>query len=116
MAPALALLPVGAPAPDLPDGVVPLPYAAVTDVIAALAGADGGAVLCADGIDDADLADVAAAVRAAPGTVVEVRSAPWDGETHSPLSAACAGVIAGFGLEGVRAAALLLLRAAPSSG
>lgn len=108
-----ALLPADAPAPDgLPDGVELRRYAAA-DVIAALAAADGDVVLCADGIDVADLADVAAAVRDAPGTVVEVRSAPWDGETHSPLSAACAGVIAGFGPDGVRAAALLLLRAAP---
>lgn len=111
MAPLLVLLPMGVPAPDLPDGVVPLPYGAVTDALAALAGADRGAVLCSDALDAADLADVAAAVRAAPGPVVEVRSAPWDGETHSPLSAACAGVIAGFGADGVRAAtALLLLR------
>ena len=108
MAPALVLLPVDAPAPDLPDGVAPLRYAAVTDVMAALAGADGGAVLCSDALDAADLDAVATAVRAAPGPVVEVRSAPWDGETHSPLSAACAGVIAGFGADGVRAAALLL--------
>lgn len=107
-----ALLPADAPAPDgLPDGVELRRYAAAADLIAALAAAEGDAVLCCDGIDAADLADVAAAVRAAPGTVVEVRSAPWDGETHSPLSAACAGVIAGFGLDGVRAAALLLLRA-----
>lgn len=110
MAPLLALLPVGVPAPDLPNGVALLRYAAATDVVAALAGADGGAVLCSDALDAADLADVAAAVRAAPGPVVEVRSAPWDGETHSPLSAACAGVIAGFGADGVRAAAALLLR------
>lgn len=108
MAPLLALLPVGVPAPDLPDGVALLRYAAVTDVLAALAGADGGAVLCSDALDAADLDAVAAAVRAAPGLVVEVRSAPWDGETHSPLSAACAGVIAGFGVDGVCAAVLLL--------
>ena len=112
-APVLVLLPVGTPAPDLPDGVVSLHYAAVTDVLAALAGADRGAVLCSDALEVADLADVATAVRAAPGAVVEVRSAPWDGETHSPLSAACAGVIAGFGADGLRAAAALLPRAAP---
>ena len=108
MAPLLALLPVGVPAPDLPDGVALLRYAAVTDVMAALAGADRGAVLCSDALDAAVLDAVAAAVRAAPGPVVEVRSATWDGETHSPLSAACAGVIAGFGADGVRVAALLL--------
>ncbi len=112
MARVRVLLPADAPAPDLPDGVELRRYAVAADVTAALAGADGDAVLCSDALDAADLADVAAAVRAAPGTVVEVRSAPWDGETHSPLGAACAGVIAGFGAEGVRAAALLLLRAA----
>jgi 3-dehydroquinate dehydratase len=50
------------------------------------------------------------AIRAAGAQVVEVRFTRWDGEEHSEVSAACRGVIAGFGMEGVAAAVGLLVQ------
>jgi hypothetical protein len=62
------------------------------------------AVLLSDGIPPGDDVAVATVVRAAGRPVIEVRRERWDGDTWSPLSAACRGVIAGFGLAGVGAA------------
>lgn len=61
-------------------------------------------VLVSDGLHADTEAAVAAAIRSAPGPVVEVRSLRWDGESPSPVSAACRGVISGFGAAGVAAA------------
>ena len=62
-----------------------------------------------DGLSAADEATIADAVRARTGQTIEVRSERWDGETPSPLSAACRGVISGFGAAGaVRAIEALL--------
>ena len=67
------------------------------------------AVLVSEGLVPADLAALAAAVTAAGRPVIEVPFARWDGESYSPLSAACRGVISGFGAAGI-AAALEVLR------
>ncbi|MEX2080261.1 MAG: hypothetical protein WEC33_01480 [Dehalococcoidia bacterium] len=71
---------------------------------AALLGQYGAAVLVSDGIPADRFPVMAAAVRQAGYPVIEVRSARWEGSEHSTLSAACRGVIAGFGPAGVVAA------------
>ncbi len=49
-----------------------------------------------------------AAIRERTAPCIEVRLASWDGESHSPISAACRGVISGFGVGGLARAAELL--------
>lgn len=71
---------------------------------AAKAGDAEGAIIVSDGIAVEELDTVAAAVRGWTGTCIEVRGAAWDGTTFSPLSAACRGVISGFGDDGLRRA------------
>ena len=108
----LVLLPGGATPPPLPEGVDVRTCATAAEVVAALAAATGDVVLCLDGLDGlglvGDTAEVAAAAAAVDGTVIEVRRGAWDGETPEAVSAACAGVIAGFGIAGVSAAVALL--------
>ena len=41
-------------------------------------------------------------------TCIEVRSARWDGTSPSPLSAACRGVISGFGTRAIATAVSLV--------
>jgi 3-dehydroquinate dehydratase len=90
---------------DVPaEGAAIAPYRSAEEVIAALRGDFTGAVLLSDALADDELAAVANAVRTSGRPVIEVRSASWDGVTHSPLSAACRGIVAGFGLAGVREA------------
>ncbi len=74
-------------------------YGSVAEASAALATA-GDVVFVSDGLSAADEASIADAVRARTGQTIEVRSERWDGETPSPLSAACRGVISGFGAAG----------------
>ena len=106
----LVLLPGGTTPPPLPEGVDVRTCATAAEVVAALAAATGDVVLCLDGLVGlvGDTAEVAAAAAAVDGTVIEVRRGAWDGETPEAVSAACAGVIAGFGLAGVSAAVALL--------
>ncbi len=106
----LILLPGGATPPPLPEGVDVRTCGTAAEVVAALGAATGDVVLCLDGLDGlvGDTAEVAAAAAAVDGTVIEVRRGAWDGETPEAVSAACAGVIAGFGLAGVSAAVALL--------
>jgi len=85
-------------------GAAIAPYTTAEEVVAALRGEFAAAVLVSDGLPADKLEEVAKAIRAASAPVVEVQSARWDGESHSPVSAACRGVIAGFGLSGVREA------------
>ncbi len=47
---------------------------------------------------------MADAIRASGIQCIEVRPERWDGRTPSPLSAACRGVISGFGIAGILAA------------
>lgn len=84
-------------------------YRAAADIAGLLAGEFEAAVLWSDGVPADDLPAVAAAVRACGKPVIEVHGERWDGTTFSPLSAACRGVISGFGANGVRAARDLLL-------
>lgn len=86
------------------EGAALAPYTTAEEVVAALRGEFSVAVLVSDALPADHLDEVARAVRAARAPVVEVQSARWDGESHSPVSAACRGVIAGFGLSGVREA------------
>ncbi len=107
MAALLVLLPPDVTPPPLPDGVEVRTCATAAAAVAALARATGVVVLCDDGLEGGG-AEVADAVAAVEGTVIQVKQGAWDGENHSPVSAACAGVIAGFGRGGVGAAVALL--------
>ncbi len=105
----LVLVPAGFDPGPLPPGTAIRAYGDVPSAVAALRGTDAPAVICSDALSGDDLALVAAAVGHRAGQCIEVRSAGWDGEAHSPLAAACRGVISGFGAAGVRRAAALLL-------
>lgn len=106
----LVLLPLaelqalGAP----PAGAVLAPYANVVDAVVALRASSAPAVLWSDGVGEDGYEAVAAALRDRRGPCIEVRSQPWDGQAHSAISAACRGVISGFGAAGVGAALSVL--------
>jgi 3-dehydroquinate dehydratase len=85
-----------------------LEFRSFDEVQAAFLGRYDGAVFVSDGIPADRLAVVAGSVRGAGYPVIEVQSHPWRGEEHSPLTAACRGVIAGFGAHGIRAALEIL--------
>jgi hypothetical protein len=105
----LVLVPAGFDPGPLPPGTAIRAYGDVPSAAAALRGTDAPAVICSDALSGDGLAQVAAAVGDRPGQCIEVRSTRWDGEAHSPLAAACRGVISGFGADGVRRAAALLV-------
>ncbi len=105
----LVLVPAGFDPGPLPPGAAVHTYGGVSTVVAALRATDAPAVICSDALSGDGLAQVAAAVGDRPGRCIEVRSTRWDGEAHSPLAAACRGVISGFGADGVRRAAALLV-------
>lgn len=87
-------------------GVQVVVYATAADVTAALAAHPAlPAVIWSDALP---ASEVPAGVQDHPVPVIEVRSARWDGATPSPLSAACRGVVSGFGVGGVAAALSLL--------
>jgi len=67
-----------------------------------------GFVIWADAVSVEDIPRLVDAVIASGRPCIEVRAERWDGRTPSPLSAACNGVISGFGVSGVRAACALL--------
>ena len=92
----------------LGEGVLFLPFHTAFDAAVALKASDAPAVLVTDGLDLEDLDSLAAAIRERSAPCIEVRSSRWDGETPSPISAACRGVISGFGADGIRRAAELL--------
>jgi 3-dehydroquinate dehydratase len=60
------------------------------------------------GLDEQGQRRVADFVRERHIVCVEVRLQKWDGFSPSPLSAACRGVIAGFGEAGLAAAVRFL--------
>lgn len=101
----LVLLAHDVPPPPLPPGAMLVPFQTAFDAAVALRASDAPAVLVTDGLDAEDLDTLAAALRERQGQCIEVRFGPWDGETHSPVSGACRGVISGFGANGVRRAA-----------
>lgn len=93
----------------LPTGSVLVPYETVVDAVVALKATALPAVVCTDGLAPEDLPSLAAAIAAHPASCIEVRAAAWDGESGSPVAAACRGVVSGFGAHGIRRAAELLL-------
>lgn len=86
-------------------GTVLLTYGGAVDLVVTLRATANPAIIWSDGLDEDSLDAVAAAVRDRKGTCIEVRGTGWDGQTFSPLSAACRGVISGFGEGGLAAAA-----------
>ncbi len=104
----LVLIYRGRPTGDLPPGALVVPCGTVVDAVVALKAAAVPAVICTGGLAPEDLEPLAAAVAAHPAPCIEVREHTWDGETHSPVAAACRGVISGFGTSGIRRAVELL--------
>ncbi len=105
----LLLVPAGFPVPpQLWERAAILPCGSAEDLAAALAQPHDAAVIVTDALPDFSLEGVAAAIRASSKPCVEVRSERWDGESFSPVSAACRGVISGFGASGLLAAATLV--------
>lgn len=107
---ALVILPAATADAGLPEGATTVRWGDLASLVAAL-GRDGAlpCVVVTDGLHSDTAAAVAGAIRARTGPVYEVRSAPWDGESPSAVSAACRGVISGFGVSGLRAAVALAL-------
>lgn len=91
----------------MPDTLL-LPYGTALDLIVSLRAVANPAVIWSDGVDDDAVDAVAAAVRDHNAACIEVRAERWDGASFSPLSAASRGVISGFGIGGVGAAAAVL--------
>jgi 3-dehydroquinate dehydratase len=79
-------------------------------LISALVNVDAtlGFVIWADAVSPADTERLVHAIQASGRRCIEVRAERWDGRTPSPLSAACGGVISGFGVNGMQAAVRLL--------
>ena len=89
-------------------GTVRLTYGNALDLVVTLRATSNPAVVWSDGLAEDSLEAVAAAIRDRQGDCIEVRSEAWDGRTFSPLSAACRGVISGFGERGLAAAVALI--------
>jgi len=112
MSQVLILIPA-AEAATLPqiEGAVLVPFTTTLDVVVSLKASPLPAILCTDTIPAEEADAVVTALRDRPSPCVEIRLAPWDGESHSPISAVSRGVISGFGVAGVRRAAELLSEA-----
>lgn len=93
--------------PPLPATTL-VPVTSTLDVVVSLKASPLPAVICTDTIAGEEAESVAAAIRERAAPCVEVRLAGWDGESHSPVSAVCKGVISGFGPAGVLRAAQYL--------
>ena len=86
-------------APDVSTG-----FQNIEGVSAAMAASADEVVLISDGCSEPLRSELAALVRAMDVRVIEVRGGAFD-DHGNPLSAACAGVVAGFGVEaGLKAA------------
>jgi hypothetical protein len=96
----------------MPEGAMMVPFHTAFDAAISLRATPAPAVLVTDHLDDEDLDSLAAAIKERTGQVIEVRLSAWDGETHSPVSAVCRGVISGFGADGIVRAVDLLRRQA----
>lgn len=94
--------------PALGDDVVVVHYHTADDAIEALSADADGFVIVSDGLDEADVAPLAHIIETKAVPCIEVRSERWDGSTPSPLSAACRGVISGFGPRAVAEAVRVL--------
>ena len=109
MSDVLVLVHQSSPPGQLPTGSLLVPFETVVDAVVALKATSISAVVCTDGLASEDLPSLAAAIAARPAPCIEVRAAAWDGESGSPVAAACRGVISGFGTNGVQWAVELLL-------
>ena len=99
----------GNAAHNAPMGAFIVSYGSAGDLVSKLLAHDGGPVVIdSRGIDDEGQRAVAATLREHGLLCIEVRRERWDGFSPSPLSAACRGVIAGFGDAGIAAAVRLL--------
>jgi 3-dehydroquinate dehydratase len=94
--------------PDLGKDVRVVAYANLAEAIGALPDGAVPAVIWSDGLFEDDPTEIAPLVRARAAATIEVRADRWDGRTPSHLSAACRGVISGFGVDGVKRAVELL--------
>jgi 3-dehydroquinate dehydratase len=94
--------------PDLGKDVRVLAYANLAEAIGGLPDAAVPAVIWSDGLFEDGPTEIAPLVRARAAATIEVRADRWDGRTPSHLSAACRGVISGFGVDGVKRAVELL--------
>lgn len=104
----LVLVPAAAGAAPHPPGARLAAFATPAEAAAILAADPSPAVILTDTLDAAAQETIAGALRAHPRPCIEVRSARWDGVSPSPLSAACRGVISGFGMNALAAAAALV--------
>lgn len=102
----LVLLPAQAIDEDMtaPPGCTLVAWHTSDDIVRALYGEFEAAVLMSDGLEEADLAPLIAAIRDCGKPIVEVRGDQWDGFAPMPLASACKGVVSGFGRDGVWAA------------
>ena len=98
---------------DFNENVTVVRYHTALEAKHELGGSADAVVIVSDGLRPEDIPAVAEAVRASNKRCIEVRSGAWDGATFSPLSAACVGVVSGFGAAGV-SRAVELLCAAPA--
>ena len=99
-------LPAGDPgsAVDEPDITV-MTYESSSHLASLLAANNAvPAVILTSELSLDEQAEVADAIREHAVRAVEVRHERWDGFASSPLSAACRGVISGFGASGIGAA------------
>lgn len=94
--------------PELGEEVRVVTYANLAEAVGALPDATVPAVVWSDGLFEDDPTEIAPFVRARAAATIEVRADRWDGRTPSHLSAACRGVISGFGVNGVKRAVELL--------
>ncbi|MGE3076714.1 MAG: hypothetical protein AB7N24_21810 [Dehalococcoidia bacterium] len=104
----LVLVPQTLPAPSLPAGTMLVHFHTAVDAVISLKASDAPAVIVTDGLDNEDLDSLANAIRERGAPSIEVRMVRWDGETQSPVSGVCRGVISGFGMDGVARAMGLL--------
>ncbi len=94
--------------PGLGKDVRVVAYASLGEAIAALRDPAEPAVIWSDGLFEDDPIEIAPFIRTRRAATIEVRARRWDGRTPSHLSAACRGVISGFGANGVKRAVELL--------
>ena len=97
---------------EVPDGlgeVTVAGYESQRQLCALMAEMPGvQAVIVSMEFTDEEQGWIADAIRIVNITAIEVRCDRWDGFTPSRLSAACRGVISGFGMAGVPAALAIL--------
>jgi len=107
----------GPPAVAVPEGSALIRVASAGALVEALRRPADGAVLVSDGLPPAWLPMAVAAVRGAKYPVVEVTGNRWDGVSHSPLTAACRGIVAGFpSAAAIREAVTAVRRLAAEAG